>query len=121
MQLAAENGIDKQIRYAGELCPGKQLNAYYNAASVTVFPSKLESFGLVIIESVSAGTPVIMAEKPLFALETGCFVYASKEEYIRLINELLNAPEKDLQARSEVMEKYSWDKTAKDHIKIWEA
>ena len=48
-KYAEENGVAEQVRYVGELCPGEQLNKHYNVAEMTIFPSKIESFGLVII------------------------------------------------------------------------
>lgn len=37
---------------------GRDLAMYYNKADVFVFPSKWETFGLVMIESMACGTPV---------------------------------------------------------------
>ncbi|MCK9532591.1 MAG: glycosyltransferase family 1 protein [Gammaproteobacteria bacterium] len=37
---------------------GKELAAYYRNASVMVFPSRADTFGVVIIESMRCGTPV---------------------------------------------------------------
>ena len=118
-QYVRENRLEDQVRYVGELCPGQQLNQYYNAASLTVFPSKLESFGLVIIESLSAGAPVLMASKPLFALEQGYVIYTSEGEFERYVDTLLRADSRADQARSEVCVGYSWDKAAGDHLGIW--
>ncbi|AFY77087.1 MAG: glycosyltransferase [Hydrococcus sp. C42_A2020_068] len=42
-----------------EHIPQQQLPAYYAAADVCVVPSDCESFGLVAIEAMAAGTPVI--------------------------------------------------------------
>lgn len=117
--IAAENGIAQQVRYAGELSPGEELNAYYNSAVLTVFPSKLESFGLVIIESLAAGRPVILAEKPLFALEHGCHVYDDEQAFVQLVDSLLRQQTWDHIAREEVIRQYSWDKVAGDHVDIW--
>lgn len=118
-QYARENRLEEQIRYVGELCPGEQLNQYYNAAALTIFPSKIESFGLVIIESLAAGTPVLVANKPLFALEHGCRVYASDEEFLQFVDEALCSAVRCSQARSEVQTGYSWEKIAADHLDIW--
>ena len=117
--IAAENGIAQQVRYAGELSPGEELNAYYNSAVLTVFPSKLESFGLVIIESLAAGRPVILAEKPLFSLEHGCHVYDDEQAFVQLVDSLLRQQTWDHIAREEVIRQYSWDKVAGDHVDIW--
>lgn len=118
-QYARENRLEDQVRYVGELCPGEQLNQFYNAASLTVFPSKLESFGLVIIESLSTGTPVLVASKPLFDLAHGCVIYTSEAEFVSRVDELLRADCRADQARSEVCAGYSWDKVAADHLDIW--
>lgn len=120
-RFAAENGLENRIRYVGELRPGVELNRYYNAAALTVFPSKLESFGLVIIESLSTGTPVILANKPLFTLEHGCSVYGTEAEFVQLVDELLNRKGYAQDAREEVVACYSWEKVAQDHKVIWNA
>lgn len=38
----------------------------YAAATVKVFPSKLEGYGLPLIEAMAAGTPVVAADIPVF-------------------------------------------------------
>jgi D-inositol-3-phosphate glycosyltransferase len=46
------------------LLGAKKQNAlidYYNAASIVVMPSRYESFGMVAIEALACGTPVIAA------------------------------------------------------------
>jgi len=40
----------------------EQLPLYYRAADVTVMPSTYESFGLVAVESMACGTPVVAAQ-----------------------------------------------------------
>lgn len=119
-KYAKENEISKQICYLGELCPGEQLNNYYNAASVTLFPSKIESFGLVIIESLSTGTPVILADKPQFNLKDGYAIYKTKAELAELIDDFVERKKKMVQLRNEVSQKYSWTEVAKAHQNIWE-
>ncbi|MBC6479978.1 MAG: glycosyltransferase family 4 protein [Hormoscilla sp. GM7CHS1pb] len=39
--------------------PHSSLNEYYNAADVLVFPSLVEGFGLVLLEAMACGIPVI--------------------------------------------------------------
>ena len=119
--FAEEHGIREQVCYAGELAPGANLNKYYNAASVTIFPSKIESFGLVIIESLAAGTPVILTDQPLFALDKGYTVCRTEQAFLEQIHKHIHAEEKDRNIRDAVTAVYSWDKVAEDHMNIWKS
>ncbi|MCS7001504.1 MAG: glycosyltransferase [Dehalococcoidia bacterium] len=56
--LVAELGIAAHTRFLGPQ-PQERLPTLYAAADVTVVPSYYESFGLVAIESMACGTPVI--------------------------------------------------------------
>jgi D-inositol-3-phosphate glycosyltransferase len=57
-QHAARLGIDHHVSFVGSV-PHEELPLYYNAADVCVVPSYYESFGLVAIESMACGTPVV--------------------------------------------------------------
>jgi glycosyltransferase involved in cell wall biosynthesis len=56
-------GLHKQVRLTGYV-PDEELPFWYNAATVLVFPSIYEGFGLPIVEAMACGTPVIAAETP---------------------------------------------------------
>jgi D-inositol-3-phosphate glycosyltransferase len=56
--VAAECGIANKVRFVGPQSQD-QLVQLYNAADVTVIPSYYESFGLVAVESLACGTPVV--------------------------------------------------------------
>ncbi len=51
-------GINANVRFEGPV-PHATLPAYYNAADVCVVPSYYESFGLVAVEAMACGTPVV--------------------------------------------------------------
>ncbi len=51
-------GIDHHITFVGSVAHDA-LPLYYNAADVCVVPSYYESFGLVAVESMACGTPVV--------------------------------------------------------------
>jgi D-inositol-3-phosphate glycosyltransferase len=57
-QLAAEFGIQKAVHFVGRVQQNK-LPPYYSAADALVMPSYYESFGLVGLESLACGTPVV--------------------------------------------------------------
>jgi D-inositol-3-phosphate glycosyltransferase len=57
-RLARSLGLEDRISFAGAV-EQSTLPLYYNAADVCVMPSHYESFGLVAVESMACGTPVI--------------------------------------------------------------
>jgi D-inositol-3-phosphate glycosyltransferase len=56
--LAASLGVSTLVDFAG-LVNHEELPYFYNAADVCVIPSYYESFGLVVLESLACGTPVV--------------------------------------------------------------
>ena len=61
-RIAEDLGIDRQVSFRGPV-PQADLPAYYSAADVCVLPSRYETFGLVILESLACGTPVIVTRE----------------------------------------------------------
>ena len=57
-QLAKERDLEDQIDFVGQV-DHTELPLYYNAADVCVVPSYYESFGLVALEAMACGTPVV--------------------------------------------------------------
>jgi D-inositol-3-phosphate glycosyltransferase len=51
-------GVEESIAFIGRI-EQKELPVYYNAANVMVLASHYESFGLVSIEALACGTPVV--------------------------------------------------------------
>jgi D-inositol-3-phosphate glycosyltransferase len=58
LALRDELGLGDRVQFVGAI-DQRQLRAYYSAADVTVVPSWYESFGLVALESMACGTPVV--------------------------------------------------------------
>jgi len=50
--------IERRVRFAGRI-DQEDLPPIYNAADLLVLPSHYESFGLVILEALACGTPVV--------------------------------------------------------------
>lgn len=57
--LAAELNLQENIRFIGYLDRNTELNACYRAADVFVFSSKTETQGLVLLEAMAQGVPVV--------------------------------------------------------------
>jgi len=56
--VAREVGVEERVRFLGSV-PHERLADYYNAADVVVVPSFYESFGLVALEAMASGVPVV--------------------------------------------------------------
>lgn len=58
VQLAEDLGVSERVTFAGRVVH-ERLPDYYRSADVVVLPSRYESFGLVTLEALACGTPVV--------------------------------------------------------------
>jgi glycosyltransferase involved in cell wall biosynthesis len=58
-KLASDLDLDDNIKFIGYLDRNAELNACYQAADIFVFSSKSETQGLVLLEAMAQGTPVV--------------------------------------------------------------
>jgi len=58
VELVGDLGIIEQVEFAGRVAH-ERLTEYYTRAAVVVLPSRYESFGLVTLEALACGTPVV--------------------------------------------------------------
>jgi D-inositol-3-phosphate glycosyltransferase len=59
--LTARLGLSRQVRFIPAQ-PQEVLTRYYAAADVLVMPSHYESFGMVVLEAMACGTPVVASQ-----------------------------------------------------------
>ena len=126
--LAARLGIDHHISFVGAV-QHEDLPAYYNAADVCVVPSYYESFGLVAVESMACGTPVVASRVGGLATtvsdgETGYLIpWRCPEPFAERLELLLDND--DLRASfgragREAVERYRWANVAEAIARIYE-
>lgn len=58
ISMSKKLGISDKVTFLGKL-PDDQLNHYYANAKAVIFPTDREPFGIVPLEAMAAGTPVI--------------------------------------------------------------
>jgi len=125
--LAAKLGIRERVTFSGA-AEHARLPIYYSAADVTVMPSSYESFGLVAVESLACGTPVVATRVGgLTAIikdgETGALVpwrdpalFAERLRAV-LTDKRLRA-HLSAQARPSVL-RYAWERIADEHLALY--
>jgi len=77
-------GIEDRVLFTGFLS-GRQLHQLYRVADVAVFPSLYEPFGIVALEAMAAGVPVVASDagglrEVVLHGETGVTSYAGNAE-----------------------------------------
>lgn len=58
-KVARSLGVEAHMIFSTDVVEPAQLNAYYNAADVTINIASNEGFGLTTLESLFAGTPIV--------------------------------------------------------------
>lgn len=123
-EFSEENGVSEQVKYFGEIIPGKQLNDFYSMAEAMVFPSKAEGFSLVILEAMSAGVPVIVSDELCFPLIDQCIHYSNEDGFLSCVcNYIMDTDKRkeiSCRLRSVITEKYSWERIGDEYLAIWE-
>jgi glycosyltransferase involved in cell wall biosynthesis len=123
--VAAELGITEQIRY--HFITDEDKAAMYSGASLFVFPSLYEGFGLDPLEAMCSGAPVVCSNRtslPEVVGDAALSVDPNDTQALAeamqrvLTNSELRA---DLRARSlKRAQQFSWHKTASETIAVYE-
>jgi D-inositol-3-phosphate glycosyltransferase len=118
-KLAAQLHISQRVHFLGAR-PQHELPLFYRSADVTVVPSYHESFGLVAVESLACGTPVVATRAGgLMTVvrhgETGYLVPRCPGFFAERLDTLLQNPDvlerMHTAARPSVL-RYSWKNVA---------
>jgi D-inositol-3-phosphate glycosyltransferase len=121
--------IDDSVDFLG-LVDQEELPYFYSAADLCVFPSYYESFGLVALESLACGTPVVATrvggiEGVIREGETGYVVKDNAPdrlaEKIALMLSVSKAKEAAIHSIRASVIQYSWAKIAEAMVPEYEA
>ena len=115
---AKKFGVEEQVIYLGTVSPGQKMNEFYNIAHSTIFASRYESFGLVCIESLSAGVPVLVCSENMVDFGPGSVVCGA-EKFTENAKAIIydNSDFKiNNAARENVIQNYTWKNIAQNHI-----
>jgi glycosyltransferase involved in cell wall biosynthesis len=98
LQHSAERlGLSQDVRFVGYLDRNQALLDCYAAAQVFVFASRTETQGLVLLEAMAQGAPVVstaeLGTKSILGNDAGAIVVAEKvDEFAAAVVRVLNTP-----------------------------
>ena len=120
-EIVHELGLAEHTNFPGRI-DDQDLSLYYAAADVCVVPSHYEPFGLVAIEAMASGTPVIASDVgglqfTVVDEKTGLLAPPKDvQAFAHAIDRILSAPQWRNQlgktARKRVEDKFSWQGVA---------
>lgn len=126
INLKQKGNILKNILVLDHI-PLDELPCVYNLATLFLYPSLRESFGMPIIEAMACGTPVITSNTssmPEVAGEAALLVHPGQPDAIAEgIQEVLNNPVRRRQMIHEGLARaarFSWKKTAQQMLQIYQ-
>ena len=119
---AEEEGWLRHLGYV----PEDELARLYFQASVVVFPSLYEGFGLPAVEAMAAGTPLVCSDIPVLhevAGDAALFASPERPEEMALQVRRLLADEslsrELISLGAERLAEFDWNKTAEETLAVW--
>ena len=126
MALAQNYEVMEALILPG-VVPDADLPVLYRLADGFVFPSVQEGWGLVILEALASGVPVLTSNQPPFteflSAESALLVEPDDVEAIAAAMLKMVHPETAqslVHHGSAITQRYSWQVTAKMHLKLYE-
>jgi D-inositol-3-phosphate glycosyltransferase len=127
-ERVAELGMSRRCRFLGAQ-PQDMLPLYYSASDVVAVPSRYESFGLVAVEAMATGTPVIASSVGglTFTVEDGrnglLVPYGNPRALARAIDRLLEDDDfREAMSFHAVADaqRFSWDAVADQVLHVYQ-
>ena len=124
--MAESLGIDEAVTFAGTQVDG--LERYYRAADIFIMLSKFDTFGMVVLEAMAAGLPVIISPdvgaKDIVEEGSNGFIlpqYQDVDSAADRIVRLSNAERREtMGAAAQTAAMHDWERLANKIEKIYE-
>jgi glycosyltransferase involved in cell wall biosynthesis len=125
-QHAADLGVADQVRFL-EWVPNEDLVLLYDAASLFVFPSLYEGFGLPLLEAMACGTPVVAANNSSIPEIADQAALLTEAKDPKMMAEKISLVLSDESLRDDLISKgfkraeaFSWKKCALQTVGVYE-
>lgn len=126
-ELVKELNIEENVNFLGYILENEKYS-YYKSADVCVFPSRYEPFGIVLLEAMACGKPVVASNVGgiPFVVEEGktglLFESGNVEDLADKIMTILKDEElreKMGEAGRERAKEFTWDKIAERTVEVY--
>ncbi len=119
-------GLTEAVLLLG-VVPDADLPVLYRLADAFVFPSIIEGWGLVVLEAIASGLPVLTSNQAPFTefLSAQSAALVNPEDVDAIAHAMLEIVKPDIaqslvsQSRSTI-ERYSWEASARMHLDLYE-
>jgi glycogen synthase len=122
-------GLQDKVLFTGFMS-GRSLHQMYRCADVAAFPSLYEPFGIVALEAMAAGVPVVSSDagglrEVVLHDETGTLSYANDPEslawaILRVLNDPERAARLHAKAHQRLYTDFDWGHLATQTIQVYE-
>ncbi len=108
------------------IVPDHEMPALYRLAHAFVFPSIKEGWGLVVLEALASGVPVLTSDQPPFTefLSRASACLVNPEDVDAIAAGMIEIVKPDIaqaltSASQPIVERYSWPRSAKMHLDLY--
>jgi glycosyltransferase involved in cell wall biosynthesis len=122
----AKLGLSEDVKFIGYL-PYNEIPAIFNLATLMVFPSLFEGFGIPVIEAMAVGLPVVCSNKASLPEVAGDAAVLFEPTEPEDIAEKIVRVSEDRQLREKLIAKgferaefFTWEKIARETLAIYE-
>lgn len=134
-QIVTSGGLENNVLFNFSYVPEEERLKYYAACDVAIFPSKYEPFGIVSLEAMSMGKPVIVGAAGTSGFREQVIPFGPNicgfhinphdpGDIAKFTIILLKDPDlrksMGLNARRRVLESFTWDTAAGNTLRVYE-
>jgi len=134
-KIVRSQNLQDHVKFRFEFVPEEERIAHYAACDVAVFPSLYEPFGIVALEAMSMGKPIVVGASGVSGMreivvasgpeQCGFHVNPNDPSDIAwgIINSIKDSEKKEelgKNGRKRVLENFTWDVIAKKTLELYE-
>jgi glycosyltransferase involved in cell wall biosynthesis len=106
---------DQRIKFLGFI-PEEQQTDFYNSLDLFVFPSKIEGYGLPIVEAFACGKPVVILRDAIIPdeIKSRCTVVDDLADFLKIPK-----PNQRVEANYAFAKLHNWDTCVDEYINLY--